>query len=321
MDPCQPSTTPSRPPAPPLRPSHTSADPVEVYARLDSITNAVEKHAETICKQLEHRGFFVIDEFLGDDTCAAMRAEAENFHRLGYMAPSQSTRWDPSKKELVPYDKHNVLSMQVQGGVDQYGLSPRLVEYTVGLTESLAPVVAAHFPDSAPLDGTAQSNKLAVCLGDGSAYDKHIDNQGGGDLRKLTVLYYLNRRDWDVDACGGSFRAFSDFNMFSPPQQELGEDTQQQRSTLSPENDGDASFEYTDIDCTGDRLFGFWSDKLVHRVMPSFAPSGYDDYRYALTVWMLVRDVAFISHDADVERRHFGHLDESVDEKATAGQG
>ena len=171
------------------------------------------------------------------------------------------------------------------------------------------------------MDGTAQSNKLAVCLGDGSAYDKHIDNQGGGDLRKLTVLYYLNRRDWDVDACGGSFRAFSDSKMVSPPQQELGEDTQRTAKALSPENDGDASFEYTDIDCTGDRLFGFWSDKLVHRVMPSFAPSGYDDYRYALTVWMLVRDVAFISHDTDVERRHFGHLDESVDEKATAGQG
>jgi len=81
----------------------------------------------------------------------------------------------------------------------QYSTAPRLVEYTVGLTESLAPVIAAAFPNTAPLNPRVQSNKLAVCLGDGSEYDQHVDNSvyfgqtsegsSGGvqDLRKLTV--------------------------------------------------------------------------------------------------------------------------------------
>ena len=66
----------------------------------------------------------------------------------------------------------------------------------MGLTESLAPIVAAAFPDSAPLNPKVQSNKLAVCLGGGSKYDKHVDNgnfqhvgeaSATQDLRKLTV--------------------------------------------------------------------------------------------------------------------------------------
>jgi hypothetical protein len=33
------------------------------------------------------------------------------------------------------YDKHNVLSMQLMGGEAQYGTAPKLVEYTVALTQ------------------------------------------------------------------------------------------------------------------------------------------------------------------------------------------
>jgi hypothetical protein len=276
---------------------------------MDRVKTAVQEQSGNICAQLENQGFFVIDDFLGESTCATMRNEAENLHALGMMVPSQSTKWDPSANgglgDLVPYDKHNVLSIQVQGGQEQYGIAPLLVEYTVALTKKLASTVATHFPNTAPLDATAQTNKLAVCLGDGSAYDKHIDNQGGGDLRKLTVLYYLNRRDWDVAACGGSFRAFGN-PCTGVVDRSRGDELEGSQADL--QGCSDDLFSFKDIDPAGDRLFGFWSDKLVHRVLPSFAPAGHRDYRYALTVWLVVRDAAFISHDHEVERLHFDHL-------------
>ena len=69
----------------------------------------------------------------------------------------------------------------------------------------LPPVINARFA-SARLSSTVQTNKLACCLGEGSSYDKHIDNQGGDDLRKLTVLLYCNP-SWREEL-GGAFRIF-----------------------------------------------------------------------------------------------------------------
>jgi len=42
------------------------------------------------------------------------------------------------------------------------------------------------------LDGTYAANKLAVCLGDGASYDKHLDNSGQGCVSKyiLADAYY-----------------------------------------------------------------------------------------------------------------------------------
>lgn len=144
------------------------------------------------------------------------------------------------------------------------GTAPRLVEYTVCLTQSLAPIIAESFPcEAKSLSSTVQSNKLACCLGGGSNYDKHIDNLGAGDSRKLTVLYYLNREDWDDDGStrGGSFRAYLGSS---------GATNVRSSSVQEP---------CVDVACRGDRLLGFWSDSLVHEVLPSFAPGGPSDYR------------------------------------------
>ena len=242
---------------------------------------------------IDPNGMAVVDNFLGSELIAAMRQEAEAL--LPTMVPSQSTKWDEATQSVVPYEKKGVLSTQIEGGVQGYDASPRLVEYIVTLTTHLTAKLNALLPDNHKLSGAAQTNKLAVCLGEGSYYDKHIDNLGGGsaggDRRKLTALLYLqppgshdgqaeypNERVED-DARGGYFRAFD-----------------------VPEKD-----QITCVAPRGDRLIMFWSDSLVHDVSPSFAPNGAADRRWALTIWLMADESATIRvTDAAIEQRHFG---------------
>lgn len=235
----------------------------------------------------------VVDNFLGEDLITAMRNEAESL--LPSMVPSQSTRWDEETQSVVAYEKKGVLSTQIEGGAVGYDKSPRLVEYIVTLTAHLSHKLNQILPDDCRLSGDEQTNKLAVCLGDGSYYDKHIDNLGGtsdaGDRRKLTALLYIQppgshagqpaypNEKVEDDPRGGYFRAYD--------VPEMGDVT-----CIAPR---------------GDRLVMFWSDSLVHDVSPSFAPNGDADKRWALTIWFIAdKDGKIRATDAEVEERHFG---------------
>jgi Rps23 Pro-64 3,4-dihydroxylase Tpa1-like proline 4-hydroxylase len=189
------------------------------------------------------------------------------------MSLGQSTRWNAKSQAVETYAKDNVFTMQVQGG-SEYTASPRLVEYIVEITKGLSGALNAA--NKAPvLQTTVQTNKLAVCLGDGSQYAKHYDNAGGIDRRKLTALYYMNP-NWAKDQ-GGTFRAFP--------------------SKGAPE-------EYIDIEPIADRLLCFWSDELVHGVQPSYAASP-DQHRYALTVWLVAAEGVDIHNDEQAQKAHF----------------
>jgi hypothetical protein len=235
----------------------------------------------------------VVDNFLGKELITAMRAEAESL--LPSLVPSQSTRWDEETQTVVPYAKKGVLSTQIEGGAKGYGKSPRLVEYIVTLTAHLSYKLNQVLPDAYHLAGNEQTNKLAVCLGDGSYYDKHIDNLGGtsdaGDRRKLTALLYIQppgshdgqpsypSESVEDDPRGGYFQAYD-----------------------VPEED-----DVTCIAPRGDRLIMFWSDSLVHDVSPSYAPNGDADRRWALTIWFIADKNGVIrATDAAIEDKHFG---------------
>ena len=60
-----------------------------------------------------------------------------------------------------------------------------------------------------------------------------------------------------------------------------------------------------DIAPLGGRLLAFWSDSMIHGVLPSHAASE-AEHRWALTVWLHTDDPASISFDPDAEARHFG---------------
>ena len=178
----------------------------------------------------------------------------------------------------------------------------RLVEYCVSLVSSLPPLVNARFPE-AMLSDRLHTNKLAVCLGDGSKYDKHYDNEGGGDLRKLTCLIYL-QDEWD-DACGGYFRMFGDADAAHEGVRGLHTGRAHGiEDELLPDHSSAEGFPAVDIAPLGGRLLCFWSDRMVHGVLPSFASSASHN-RWALTVWLHTDDPSAINVDPEAEARHF----------------
>lgn len=243
---------------------------------------------DSMVLDIDPNNICVIDDFLGPEMMRKLRAEAES--RMPTMVPSQSTRWDEATQSVVPYEKVGVLSTQIEGGAASYQSSPCLVEYIVTLTAHLTQKLNSILPPTHQLSTDQQTNKLAVCLGDGSHYDKHIDNLGGSDPRKLTALLYLQppnshpakypESEEDMDDRGGYFRAYD-----------------------VPEKD-----QITCIAPRGDRLIMFWSDSLVHDVSSSFCPDGDADQRWALTIWFTVNPETGVirSTDRETEQVHFG---------------
>ena len=147
-------------------------------------TTTTEKHMNLIRKRLieigpelmtglRENGFSYVDNLLGFDTCQEMRREAEQYYTDNHYSVSQSTRFDADSNKVIAYDKHNVYSMQLDGG-DLYYKGQRLHEYVVSLVGSIVPILNDNFNDL-QLTTTKAANKLAVCTGDGSYYDKHFD--------------------------------------------------------------------------------------------------------------------------------------------------
>ena len=237
---------------------------------ISSVQHAVNKYHESIIAQLSENNHALIDNFLTKSLCNKLRSESEDQLIKNRMTISKSTKYDINSQKVITYDKHNVYSMQMSGG-EQYYTSPLLHEYLVGMVQSLHPLFVHHFPSS-KLSGQNFANKLAVCIGDGSSYDKHYDNSGSDDLRKLTIIYYLNLKYQKKHA--GNFRIYKDLD------------------------------DYIDIEPKGDRLLVFWSDQLVHSVTPSYADN-LDDRRWALTLWMCSDDPNAIIRDDQEVLKHF----------------
>lgn len=263
---------------------------------IDHVYHRVQTASENIEVGLANHGYVVIDNFLGSfakqgldiEVCARYRLEAERIYNRGGMQVSQSTRWDNDKGEIVSYNKTNVFAAQLNGG-DEYNLSPRLHEYIFAVSQSLT-FITEKFPE-AQLNMNLASNKLAVCIGGGSFYEKHYDNSGQDDLRKLTILLYLNP-NWQPSH-GGYFRLYLPDNY---AEQELPEDIRID----------DEGFYYKDIAPINDRLLMFWSDKTVHSVLPSHVFNNNSaDHRYALTVWMASKSNSAICIDDANVVKHF----------------
>ena len=109
-----------------------------------------------------------------------------------------------------------------------------------------------------------------MCLGDGGKYDKHYDNEGGDDLRKLTCLVYCRRRGSRVGGASACSPMWSRGVM--PVMLAVGR--AEHIDELQPlTGEASASGFPVDIAPLGGRLLCFWSDKMVHGSCPSFAVS------------------------------------------------
>lgn len=85
-------------------------------AHMAAVRAAIRAHVDAIAAGLEADGYAVIDDFLGADAIAAMRAECAALRAGGFMYASKSTRFDEEAGSIVEYEKHNVLSANLQGG-------------------------------------------------------------------------------------------------------------------------------------------------------------------------------------------------------------
>ena len=104
---------------------------------------------------------------------------------------------------------------------------------------------------------------------------------GGEDKRKLTAVYYMNAGAWDAAAHGGAIRLYDAL----PPGAPGGGASRAEAFTdVAPVGDGGAA----------DRLLLFWSDLIVHEVLPMHVPAGSaaaDDgdarhHRHTFTLWI-----------------------------------
>ena len=132
---------------------------------MDVIDLKIEQHRTEIVSGLKSkRGWTVVDNFISEDIVRMVRKEAEELRRNGYFSASKSERFDDAAQKLVAYEKTGVEAMQLEGG-DQYFIAPRLHEYVVQITKSLAAVVNQDV-SGVIVDDSMAANKLAVCLED-----------------------------------------------------------------------------------------------------------------------------------------------------------
>lgn len=97
---------------------------------------------------------------------------------------------------------------------------------------------------------------------------KHCDNSGLPDQRKVTMVYYLNP-EWESSQ-GGELRIYSKNNgvVVVPPE--------------------------------ADTLAMFWSDQIVHDVLPTLNNIEVKDHRrYALTLWLVSENESEIVNPKD----------------------
>lgn len=218
---------------------------------------ASESVRDQIQNGLQNDGYCIINGFAGADVALQMREEAHRLYEQGYMFPSQSTNEDGNA--MV---KENVYATELNG--DEWELAPTLLDYTRSVVLQ-APILLDHFFPHLQISRRMYGTKLAVSLGEGSKYPKHCDNSGLPDQRKVTMVYYLNPY-WEPSH-GGELRLFT-------------------------KDQGIVS-----VEPQADTLAVFWSDQVVHDVLPTLTDtSAADKRRYALTLWLVTDNLREIAH-------------------------
>jgi Rps23 Pro-64 3,4-dihydroxylase Tpa1-like proline 4-hydroxylase len=199
-------------------------------------------------------GFMVVDNVMGSEWLAQMRAEADGLYVAKKFTQSESEIMD-EHGEMKRFDKQNVFAYEMDG--TELESAPALIHYTAAVMHTLPQVINHYFADEdIRISSSSYGTKLAVALGDGSKYPKHVDNVGLPDTRKLTCVFYLNP-DWD-ERNGGAIRVFGHPDIVE------------------------------DVSPIGDRLVMFWSDQIVHEVLENYGVLGEENSkRFALTLWLV----------------------------------
>lgn len=256
---------------------HFSSSSDSMELRLyDAVFDKFESTAPSFEESLQRMGlgFLVLENFVEDERFVkVMREESEQLWKSGRFEDSYSEIIDAESGKVVRHYKEGVQSMELAG--DELEDAPLLLHYTAAVVRTL-PAIINHYFGSADAGGSLISSasygtKLAITKGGGARYPKHVDNVGLPDLRKLTVILYLNS-GWDTAVQGGELRLWG--------------------------NHGSVE----DVSPSGGTLVVFWSDQVVHEVLPNSSPKSESrelregegssteldrGARHALTLWLV----------------------------------
>ena len=212
-------------------------------------TPGLGAHAEDAAEQLAQRGYAVIDGFLGATQASVLASEFRAF--VGDCAEAsppllqpgeldETKRSGPSVRgDLITWLLGSELAPQWScvGGLAQL-LRTRL------LSELRRALAAQPGGDTALIHEKNFLGKamLTVYPPGNIGFAPHTDRADGDDLRKISAVYYLNRGWREED--GGQI-------------------------VVTPSADGDASAEQVRVEPELDRLVLFWSDTVLHEVLPT----------------------------------------------------
>lgn len=169
-----------------------------VRAKIESLPS------EEIITSLKERGYFVVDNLLGDDgVVEEMSKEAESLYLEG----------------ALEVDVENLGSgeytVAIQGGTQQYPKCPRIVEWVVSTTKHVPEVLPQLSLDPSVcmailrvFDRKAFQASLKLLTGSDQPVDtntKIFTTTVGGasnDQRRVSLRYYMVSKAWD-SSCGG----------------------------------------------------------------------------------------------------------------------
>jgi hypothetical protein len=257
--------------------SSSSLDTVALQSKLTEL-------APSIAASLLDKGYYTTTSLFDfDDKSKSnngidiiLRHQAIALYEEGRYEPSWSETIDAATGTVTRFDKPGVYACEPDGA--DYETAPDMISYLSTLISTLPRALNERLPETgvARISDQSFNAKLALTTHQ-SEYPLHVDNSlgvsGGGDMRKLTCILYLNP-GYDEHRDGGQLRLH------------LLED------------------KVVDLDPGGNRFVCFWTDEIPHKVLLTGMDSGENDDdnaeednedtntnttsmdRFALTVWL-----------------------------------
>ncbi|XP_066525649.1 egl nine homolog 3 isoform X2 [Hoplias malabaricus] len=188
---------------------------------------------EQIVPALLDRGFFYVDNFLGDTVGRMVLGQVKQMHCSGLLNDDGQLagRGKGVSKRHIRGDKIAWVSGTERGA--------EAINFLLKLIDRLISLCIGRLGKNVIRE---RSKAMVACYpGNGAGYVKHVDNPNA-DGRCVTCIYYLNK-NWNAKEHGGILRIFPEGKSY-----------------------------VADIEPLFDRLLLFWSDRRnPHEVQPSFA--------------------------------------------------
>lgn len=184
--------------------------------------------------ELREKGFTVLDDALGAESCQEIRNEVLGVKEKGLMFKNASHFVEDQNVSVL--EKEQIWEQELEDERIR-SVCPAFEQIYHG-TGNLLQELSERF-DDAKWNFKQGAIKLQVNSGNGGCFPMHTDSDGIVDQRVISAIFYLNK-NWNIKH-GGELRLYP------------------------------FPYQVVDIEPVEDRLVLFSSSRMLHRVMPSFA--------------------------------------------------